>query len=462
MDKIGKYELQSHNPWWIRQELIHEDGKIIEFEQQKYKWIHPFYFDFPLDEDAILTLRGPRQVGKTTFIKLIIRHLLLEKKISREAIFFYACDRIKDYNELFDLLSEYIDFANARTKSRIFIFLDEISFVHDWQRAVKSLAESGKLKNIVLLLTGSNILDIKYSSERLPGRRGKIFSPDIQMLPLGFSEFLQLVRTELKQITYSEVFTLHFAELRKLFEDFLLTGGFLININNFYTRNFIPAYVYEMYSSWIEGDLHKTGKSDEIALRIFERLYLHLTTPVSLYKVAKESGVVSHLTVRDYLDILEKIFVVFKAEYFSIEQKKIDLKKNRKLYFYDPFIFQVLLAKSENFLDDAFNYSRRIILKEEFKPKIAEILVGSVLKQRYSQLYYGNSSLGEIDFVVKEKGVYSFFEVKYQPKLRSKEFYKYKNLLNKLTVVTKDVLEEEGTINLFPLEIFLAFKEKFI
>ena len=36
MNKIHRYELQSHNLWWIRQELIHEDTKIIEFES-RYK-----------------------------------------------------------------------------------------------------------------------------------------------------------------------------------------------------------------------------------------------------------------------------------------------------------------------------------------------------------------------------------------------------------------------------------------
>ncbi|MFH1260106.1 MAG: ATP-binding protein [Elusimicrobiota bacterium] len=462
MDKIGKYQLQSHNPWWLRQELVQEDNKIVEFEQQKYKWHHPFYYNFPLQEDAILTLRGPRQVGKTTFLKLLIRHLLLEVKIPRQAVFFYPCDRIADYNELYDLLTEYLNFVQARENSRLFIFLDEISFVKEWQRAIKSLADSGKLKNVVLLLTGSNVLDIQFSSERLPGRRGKIFRPDIEIQPLDFSDFLGLVMPDLREKKIGEVFSLHFAQLQKLFEDFLLTGGFLVNINNYYSQGFIPAYIYDLYRSWIEGDLHKTGKSDEVALRIFERLFIHLTTPTSYYKLAKESGVVSHLTVRDYLDILEKIFVLFKVEYFSIEQRRIDAKKNRKVYFDDPFILQVIIASFENFLDDAFNYSQKTFLRENLRPKIAEMLVGSVLKRKYSQTYYGSCALGEVDFVVREKEQYLFFEVKYQRNLGPEDFYKYKNLLKKITVITKNNLAEEKEIKLIPLEIFLGFKEEFI
>jgi predicted AAA+ superfamily ATPase len=334
--------------------------------------------------------------------------------------------------------------------------------VKEWQRALKELAGSGRLRNTLLLLAGSNLLDIKFSSERLPGRRGKIFNPDITILPLDFSEFLKLVRPEFKQKKHNEIFTLHFAEIQKLFEDFLVTGGFLMNINNFYTRGFIPAYIYELYDSWIEGDLHKTGKSDETALRIFERLHLHLTIPVSFYKIAKESGVVSHITIRDYLDILEKMFVLFKTDFFSIEQKRPDFKKNHKIYFFDPFILQVVLAKMEGFFDDAFNFSKRIFLRDEFRPKVAEMLVGAALKRAYFQLYYGNSSLGEIDFVGKAKGVNSFYEVKYQKKLEMKGFDKFKGILNHLTVITRDDLKEEEKTILVPLEIFLGFKKDFI
>lgn len=459
MEQISKFQLQSHNPWWLRPELVLEDTKMTEFEGQRYKWWPSIYYDFPIDQDAILTLRGPRQVGKTTLLKLLIKRLLLKERFPKEAIFFYPCDRIADYNELYLLLLEFLTFSRPRVSERLFIFLDEISFVKEWQRAIKELVDAGRLKNAVLLLTGSNILDIKFSSERLPGRRGEIYKPDIEMLPLDFCGFVDLVCSDLKGIGYEEVFSLHFPRLQKLFEDFLLTGGFLTTINQFYTKGFIPAYIYEMYINWIEGDLHKTGKSDEIALRIFERLLTHLTGPISFYKLARESGVVSHLTVRDYLDILEKMFVLFKVEYFSIEQKRMDAKKNRKVYYLDPFILQVVSAKFNDFLDDAFNFSRRSFLSEEFRPKIAEMLVGASLKREYSQLYYGVSPAGEIDFVGKKRDETSFVEVKYQPNLSCKEFYHIAKVLGdkRLFVITKDSLQSEDNIILLPLEICLAY-----
>jgi predicted AAA+ superfamily ATPase len=462
MAEIDKSQLQLHNPWWLREELIEEDTKIHEFNSQKYKWYPPAYVNFPLDEDAVLTLRGPRQVGKTTLLKLLIRRLLLDEKFPRESIFFYPCDRVKDYDHLYEILRVYLDFAKVRLDSRLYIFLDEISFVQDWQRTIKEFADMGRFKKVTLVLTGSNILDIKYSSERLPGRRGKILYPDVEMLPLNFEEFLSVVAPDLKQMDYEEVYSLHFPELRKLFEDYLLTGGFLVNINNFYEKKFIPDYLYQMYISWIEGDLHKAGKSENVALKIFERLFIHLSSPVSYYKLARESGVASHVTVHDYLDILEKMFVLFATEHFSINQKKVESKKNRKVYFYDLFILQSFLVKAEGFIDEAFNYCRDKFLNDNLRPKIAEMLVASSLRRIYHTfLYRGVFADNEIDLAGKYRGQYSFYEVKYQSDLRIKDFLLIKKLSqkHKCTIISKnDLNDQDENLKLFPLEIFLGYK----
>lgn len=464
MVEIDKSKLQLHNPWWVRRELILEDPHIKEYEEQKFKWIPPFFVSDKLKTDAVLTLRGPRRVGKTTALKLLIKKFLLEDNFPPQSIFLYSCDRIEDYKELYSLLSTYIEFAKPRVSQRLYIFLDEISFVSEWQRAIKSLIDEGKGKGITFLLTGSNILDLRISGERLPGRRGKVFKPDIEMLPLSFSEFLRLVVPELLQKSPQEAALRQLPEFQKFFEDFILTGGFLATINQFYSKEFIPSYSYETYLNWVEGDLHKTNRSEKVALRIIERVLTHLTTPVSLYKLAKESGLSSHATVSDYLDILEKMFVLFSLNYISISQRKVDYKKNQKFYFLDPFIQAVLAAAVDDFLDEAFNYSRAILLANELRPKLAEVLVGATLKRFYSRLFYGGDKEIEIDFVGKRGNILSFFEVKYAKEIRTQEILRIKQVLpkNKITLITqKDYLEEKELIEMVPLEIFLAFPQEF-
>lgn len=57
--------LQQHNPWWFREEMILDDEKIREYERVSYPYIPPILAGYPEGTDAILTLRGPRQIGKS-------------------------------------------------------------------------------------------------------------------------------------------------------------------------------------------------------------------------------------------------------------------------------------------------------------------------------------------------------------------------------------------------------------
>ena len=219
-----------------------------------------------------------------------------------------------------------------------------------------------------------------------------------------------------------------------------------------------------MLINWIEGDLHKVGKSEETALRISSRLFQHLGSPFSYYKLARESGVASHLTVRDYSEILSKMFVLFEVPYLSVDERRTNIKKNHKAYFYDPFILQAFLAKDEDFLDDAYNYGHRTFLQEDLRPKIAEMLVGATLKRNYPQLYYGMTAGREIDFVVRSREKYSFFEVKYQKKVNTEDFPVRKKISkdNPIMLISRNTLAEEENMVIVPLEIFLGYKDNFV
>jgi len=451
MPYFGTLDFPLYNPWWETPEAIKSDLKIQEFEAQKFPYRHPLLETFPTQLDAILTLRGPRRIGKTTLVKLIIKNLLLHSKIPPENVFFYSCDQIADFKELSIILQEYLSFIRPRTKERIFIFLDEISFVREWQRTIKMLVDTGQLQNATCLLTGSSTIDLTFSSERLPGRRGVFPRPDIDLLPLTFGEFGRLVKPELVPKTDP---SFHLASFQKLFDDYLLTGGFPHTINEYYQRGFISSTTFETFIKWIEGDLHKVGKSEKLATQILNRIFVHLTSPISWYKLAKESGIGSHATVMDYVEILKRLFVLFDTECFLIEQRQVDIKKNRKVYFTDPFIFNCLSAYINGFLDEAFTFTTKETITAETKPGLVENTVASHLSRVFSPLYYGKTKEGEIDFVGKRKDRFHFFEVKYQSKVSPSDFLWTDDVIPGLTVITKTDRHQDR-VNLIPVEIFL-------
>ncbi len=69
-------ELAQRNPWWKNKDLILEDRNLRKRKGSKVDWTPRIKYKFSLNEDAIYTVRGPRQVGKTTLVKIMIEELL--------------------------------------------------------------------------------------------------------------------------------------------------------------------------------------------------------------------------------------------------------------------------------------------------------------------------------------------------------------------------------------------------
>ena len=194
-------ELRKQNPWWENQARIEEDPKIRDYENASVKWTPRLKKYLFLDKNVVYSIRGPRQVGKTTLLKVIIRELLQKSEVIN--ILYFACDLLKDNFALMDLLDTYLNWVRTQNQDRIYIFLDEISAVKEWQKAIKQFVDLHGNKNVTIILTGSHTLDIKNSTERLPGRVGeKEHVPTHKiLLPMKFAEYVQMRNPELyKQV----------------------------------------------------------------------------------------------------------------------------------------------------------------------------------------------------------------------------------------------------------------------
>ena len=448
--------LQQHNPWWFREELIEEDEKIKDFEQETYKYTPPLLKEFPENEDAILTLRGPRQIGKSTTIKLLIRRLLLERQYTKHNIFYFSLDRIEDFNQLYELLTCY--FRNLRSENlyqRRYLFLDEISFVREWQRGIKALADEGRLKNTTLLLTGSNLLDVREGTERLPGRRGKLAKLDHEQLPLSFAEFIHLKEPDL-DVTSHDSLLFHQELLLHRFEEFLMTGGFPLSINQYFQTDHIPSWIYQLYLSWIEGDIGRAGKLERNLYQIVGRILTNLATPVSWLAIGKEAGITSHATVQEYVEILEKMYVLQVTPFLDLSHTP-RYRKNRKIYFRDALIFHCFSGKNNSIGDNYYLESKRLLNNPEDKSKLVESIVGSHIKRYVGECFYWQGKK-EIDFLARQDQRLLFFEVKYRSQIRVADFdWRHRIIPKKsnLIVATKHQIHQEKGIRLVPVPIFL-------
>src|SRR5713226_8056082 len=182
-----------HNPWWLEKNAINEDPRIVEWEASRFQWTPRLGETFQWDLDIVYVLRGPRQVGKTTLMKQKIRELL-GKGIEPRRILYWPCDLVDSPEKLARLVTSYQNTVRKDQAARLFIILDEISSVKDWQKGIKSLYDAGRLRKCTLILTGSHSIDLRRATETLARRRGEVDKlkdhlPDKILLPTKFSEY---------------------------------------------------------------------------------------------------------------------------------------------------------------------------------------------------------------------------------------------------------------------------------
>lgn len=444
------------NPWWKGKQHIQEDKHLKELEKKTYKWEPELLKNIRLSPNNIFSLRGPRQIGKTTLVKLLIKDLL--KRVDEKAVFFWNCDETTDFRELSLVLREFIEFSKINQVKEKYIFLDEVSRVKDWQRSIKSLEDSGELNDCCVFITGSHVLDIKHGMERLPGRTGKE-GKDYLLLPMTFRDFITLLNPEivkkLKKISRVSIKEINDkiesakpfdSELEILFKQYLITGGFPLVINEFFTSKNVPDYVYELYSKWITGDIVKWGKQEKILMQLLRSVITKQSSAISWDSLAKDSEIKSHKTVSSYVEVLENMFVLLTLYFFELDKKMPNFDKNKKLYFSDPFIYHV--------------FNKKLYFKEnEVTPELVEATVISNLSRlSYEQLppsiYYWKNKK-EVDAVLKIKNDVIPFEIKYQAKI-SKQDYKGLYYFKKGILVTKNFLNKRDKYPAVPAHLLLS------
>ncbi len=450
------------NPWWKGRSHIKDDKHIINFSEKKYQWHSPVLDELEPIPGNIFSIRGPRQVGKTTLIKLMIQSLL-EKSIPENAIFYASCDALIDHIELLKLIRAYLEMAVSRNLDRTFIFLDEVSGIENWQKSVKLLVDSGELSGTCLVLTGSHTLDIKYGFERLPGRTGK-HGRDFLLLPLTFGEFVSLVRPDVKagfkstrslslhEINHAANLALPYEnDLRVLFDQYLEVGGFPLAINEFYANHGIPDYIYEVYTRWVIGDIAKWGKQEKILKQMLRTALLKLGTAVSWDSFAKDAEIKSHKTVSSYAEDLENMFVLFVLYHIDLNKKAADYNKNKKIYFYDPFIHHM--------------FNRMLNFKEtEITPALIESVAvvhcARTAKKAFPQasandvaFYWKNKR--ETDIVLITKDNLLGVEVKYQERISKQDFQSLHHFKEGI-IASKTMFKTGNEYSVIPVHILLA------
>lgn len=483
------------NPWWRTSQSIESDKYIIQFEESGVKWNPRIRYFFDMSHDHVYTLRGPRQVGKTTLVKLIIRDLI-RGGVSPRRIFYWTCDLVEGPKALVEMLDNYFMFSREFQSERRYIFLDEISAVKDWQRGIKFLYDTGKLENSTVIMTGSHSLDIRKAAERLPGRRGTMKDPvDKVLLPMKFAEYIEtrdedmanlfssldLLRFKNRRRIIEEVgkgeipkvieeLALSRNELSKYLDDYLLTGGIPRALNDYEKFGEIKQETYSTYVQVTIGDILRWDKRETYLVQLIRRVIDTLSSQVSWRSLKKDTDIGHTNTVSEYIDVLKSSFVLCPIYVLDRSKRRPMYGRNKKIHFHDPFIFHAL----RGWINQASSYQEALnYLSGDGKSKLIEgIVCDHLIRFAFGlnpidnfeptlNLMYWKSKRNEVDFVLKFGEGYIPFEVKYSSSLSRREIngiYSFTRSQSeyKGIVITKDLLNNDKGVVALPAYILLA------
>lgn len=338
------------------------------------------------DEQIIKILCGVRRCGKSTILKTY-KDELISLGVKKQNIIEQLYSSM-EFNEDFDYKNMHKELLslieNADKNQKVYLLLDEVQEVENWEKCVNSLFET---QNVDIYVTGSN--SKLLSSEISTYLTGRFVQ--IPIFTLSFSEFIDFKKHYFT--TNTEI------SLEKYFEQYLKSGGFpfIAKTNHNQEENY--QIIDGIYSTVVTRDISKRHNISNLEMFnrvvrfILENLGKNFSAKTIFDFFKSQQRSISIETIYNYLAWLEEAFIIYRCNRFDIQGKNV-LKTQEKYYLSDI----------------GFKYSQF-----GFSPKsIASVLENIVyleLRRRGFTVYIGKFADKEIDFIATKQNEKLYVQV---------------------------------------------------
>lgn len=322
---------------------------------------------------AIIVI-GARQIGKTTSILQLLEN--------------YQDVSVLDADDSFvrNLLKEPSteEIRNIVGNKKI-LFIDEVQRINNIGLTAKIIVD--KFKDVQLILSGSSSFEIKNSlSESLTGRKWEYV-----MYPVTWSEF---------ESTYGYVNALQQFELRLIYGMYpeIITHP---SEEKDRLKQLIDSYLYKDLLAFSKI------KKPDILENLLNALALQTGSEVS-YNELSQLLKIDKNTVKSYIEILQKGFIIFTLGGFSRNLRN-ELKFGQKIYFWDNGVRNTVI---NNFNPLSIRNDKGILLENFI---ISERKKKNNYDSPFIKSYFWRTtkSQQEIDYIEETDGVLSAYEIKW-------------------------------------------------
>jgi predicted AAA+ superfamily ATPase len=328
-----------------------------------------------------IVILGARQTGKTTLTKLLTQE--------RE-------ERILQLNADELIVREQLQNASLASLKQIIgnnniVIIDEAQRILNIGITLKLIIDN--LPNIQLIITGSSALDL--ASEINEPLTGRIWQ--YNLYPISWEEF----RSEH-----------HFLEAKSMLEQRLIFGMYPDVINN--TGN-EKEVLNLLANSYLYKDLlnFKGIRKPELLEQLLKALALQMGNEVSYNELSKLLKV-DKLTISNYIELLEKSFIVFRLSSYSSNVRN-EIAKGKKIYFYDNGIRNSIIQNYNplNMRNDTGALWENFLISERIK-------INHYHQHLIKHYFWRNTNQQEIDYIEESAGELSAFEFKWNSKVKNK------------------------------------------
>jgi len=354
-----------------------------------------------LERKEIIAIKGPRQAGKTTILKILKDYLIAQKKISLGNIVYITFEDRDILDGFSKNPKEYVNsFLTKESNTKLYFLIDEFQYLEDGGQKLKLLYDT--YENIKFIITGSSSLEItEHTAKYLVGR---VFS--FNLYQFSFWEYLQTKSKNLQNVyegaskkiddfldkgkSFSVIEDIFAKDFSRFLEEFVIYGGYpeVIKTKDAEAKRIILKNIYDTY---IAKDIVGLLRIKDISgfRAIVSLLANQMGNLLNLHTLASDSG--SYFRqLKQYLSILEETFIIRNLRpYFK--NRTTELKKNPKVYFVDTGL--------RNWTINNFN---KFELRADRGNLIENVVLASLYQKREEEIrYWRTLGQAEVDFILR-------------------------------------------------------------
>lgn len=326
-----------------------------------------------------IVLIGPRQVGKTTLLREILKN--------KDFLFLNGDD---------PTVRQVLNNPNTQELQNIigqkkYVFIDEAQRIENIGLTSKIITD--QFSQVQLFLSGSSAFDLNNQiNEPLTGRKW-----EFELFPISWAELENSVGyLEAKQ-------QLNLRLIYGMYPDVLTSVGSEKEV----LRELVGSYLYK-------DVLALSGiRKAEVLDKLVRALAFQVGSEVSYNELAQLVGIDKN-TVSNYIDMLCKAYVIFKLPSFS-KNLRNEIKTNQKIYFYDNGVRNAVIGNL-NLLEtraDKGALWENFLMSERLK-------VLRYSKSDARMYFWRTVRQQEIDYVEENAEEITGFEFKFNPNAKTK------------------------------------------